>query len=466
MKDIHPIILCGGSGSRLWPVSRVQSPKQFHAMNGPGSLSFFQATVQRHRAAGFARPTVVTSVQHSHTVARQLEALQCDARVICEPMTRNTGPAVLAAAIEVASEDPEALLLIAPSDHVIEGDLNRSILEMRTPATAGRIVMFGIPPRYAETGYGYLVDGGSEPGQDGLRRVKRFVEKPPSAEAQRLIDTEHAFWASGLSLMTASTLIKDMRRYDEATYHTVFSAVDQGERSGAMLTLHPPSFRRAADAPTEKLIFEHSDRVCMAVLDVGWDDVGCWTAMHAVNRSDPQGNVLLGDVLAVETENAFVRADKRLVAVVGLSDVIVVDTPDAILVTQRGRCQDVRRIVHALKADERPEAVAPLAKEYHWGQTTRLMRSGRFDMSVIKINPGASIKIDSMPGRQLIAIGGSLQVFDGQQRRDLGMGERLVMPPIGRTSLTNTQNDPVEALLVTVALPMEDEIGLGAVQNA
>lgn len=466
MKDIHPIILCGGSGSRLWPVSRSQSPKQFQPVGGAGSLTFLQSTIQRHRVAGFAKPTVVTASHHSHIVTRQLDELQCEADVIYEPMGRNTGPAVLAAAIQVAQTDPDALLLVVPSDHVINGDLNGQILAMRAAASEGRIVIFGITPAYPETGYGYIVDGGAHGGNADLRKVDKFVEKPPLREATELLAEGKAFWASGISLFSASTIIKEMRTYDPETYHTVFSAIDRGEVSEGGLTLHPASFRRATNEPTERIIFERSSRVALAPLDVEWDDVGCWTSMYAISQRDAEGNVLQGDVLAVETENALVRADKRLVAVVGVSDVIVVDTPDAILVTQRGKCQNVKKVVEVLRDEQRPEAVVPLSKDYLWGQSRRVMRSGNFDMTVIKINPGASIKIDPMPGRQLIAVGGDLQVFDGLQRQDLALGERYVLPPSGRTSLTNTKSDFVEALLVTLNSALDNQIQRLGAHNA
>lgn len=466
MKDIHPIILCGGAGSRLWPVSRSQSPKQFQPVAGAGSLTFLQSTIQRHRVEGFTLPTVVAAAHHSHIVTRQLDELQCEANVLYEPMGRNTGPAVLAAAIQVAQTDPNALLLVVPSDHVISGDLNGQILQMRDAAEKGRIVIFGITPTYPETGYGYIVDGGALDGNSQLRRVDKFVEKPPLREATELLADGTAYWASGISMFTAATIIKEMRQFEPETYHTVFSAIDRGELIDGALTLHPASFRRATNEPTERIIFERSSKVALAPLDVEWDDVGCWTSLHAISASDKEGNVLQGDVLAVETENALVRADKRLVAVVGVSDVIVVDTPDAILVTQRGKCQGVKKVVDVLREQERSEAVVPLSKDYLWGQSRRVMRSGNFDMTVIKINPGASIKIDPMPGRQLIAVGGDLQVFDGLQRQELALGERYVLPPEGRTSLTNTKNDHVEALLVTLNSSIDNPVQMLSAHNA
>ncbi|WP_422049397.1 mannose-1-phosphate guanylyltransferase [Shimia sp.] len=466
MKDIHPLILCGGSGSRLWPLSRSQSPKQFQKVNGPSSLTFFQTTIQRHRAENFAQPTIVTAAQHQHTVKRQLDELQCSADVICEPMGRNTGPAVMAAAIRVAQRDPEGILLVVPSDHVITGDINSRLREMRQVALDGRIVIFGIKPSYPETGYGYITDGGSIANFNNLQRVASFVEKPPIEQATALLASGAAYWASGISMFTASTIIKEMKKYDPTTFNAVFSAVDRGDEINDNLLLHPESFRKATNEPTERIIFEKSKRVVLAPLDVEWDDVGCWTSMHAIADQDKEGNSFHGDVISVDTTNALVKADKRLIAVVGMSDVIVVDTPDAVLVTQRGKCQDVKEVVNTLKDEQRSEAVAPVSKDHVWGQSTHIMRSPSFDMSVIRINAGASIKLDALPGRQIIPVSGNLQIFDGLRRRALDIGERLAMPSEGRTTLTNNGNDAAEALLVTMAGSIETEPYWEKVQNA
>ncbi|MEO0916898.1 MAG: sugar phosphate nucleotidyltransferase, partial [Pseudomonadota bacterium] len=318
-------------------MSRTQSPKQFQPVAGKGSLTFFQATVQRHRIKGFGRPVIVTAAQHAKLVSRQLQEIQCDATVICEPMARNTGPAVLAAAMVIEGETPGALMLVAPSDHIIQGNLNTPILAMRKAAADGRIVTFGIKPTYPETGYGYISDGGAFSTYDGLHRVAQFIEKPPLSRARALMQTGCAYWASGISLYGANTIIAEFSRLDKATFKAVRHAIDRGDAGHFGLLLHSDSFRRATNEPTERIVFEHSKSVALAPLDVEWSDVGCWTSMHAIGTPDEAGNVCQGDVISVGTTNSLVRSEDRLVAVVGMSDVIVVDTPDAVLVTARGK---------------------------------------------------------------------------------------------------------------------------------
>ncbi|MEJ6402672.1 mannose-1-phosphate guanylyltransferase [Yoonia sp. 2307UL14-13] len=465
MEDIRPVILCGGTGSRLWPMSRTQSPKQFQPVAGKGSLTFFQATVQRHRIKGFGRPIVVTAAKHAKLVARQLQEIQCDAQIICEPMARNTGPAVLAAAMLIEEEAPGALMLVLPSDHIIQGNLNTPILAMRKAATDGRIVTFGIKPTYPETGYGYISDGGRFSTYDGLHRVAQFVEKPPLSHANALMQSGSAYWASGISLYSSATIIKEFARLDSGTHAAVRHAIDKGEQGYTGLLLHPDSFRRATSEPTERIIFEQSDLVALAPIDVEWSDVGCWTSMHAIGDPDEAGNVCQGDVLSIGTTNSLVRSDNRLVAVVGMSDVIVVDTPDAVLVTARGKCQDVKKVTETLRDEARRESHQHLQREHVWGQSQSVLTSPDYEMMVLKINPSASINIDPLPGRQIIAGRGDLEVFDGFSRRKLGSGERVLLEVNERFGLTNKSNDCAEVLLVTMNGTMAPELHVDDVSN-
>ena len=465
MQDIRPIILCGGTGSRLWPMSRTQSPKQFQPVAGTGSLTFFQTTVQRHRSKGFGKPVIVTAAQHYRTVQQQLSEIQCDATVICEPMARNTGPAVLAAAMVIEAETPDALMLILPADHIIEGNLNTPILAMRQAASDGLIVTFGITPTYPETGYGYITDGGAFANYGGLHRVAEFVEKPPLSKAATLVGTGCAYWASGISLYATTTIIQEFTRLDKTSLDAVGQAVTMGEWTGNCLMLHADSFRKATNEPTERVIFERAKSVAFAPLDVDWSDVGCWTSMHAIGTADADGNVLTGDVISVNSKNTLVRGGKRLVAVVGVSDVIVVDTPDAVLVTARGQCQDVKKVVETLKAESRRESVRHLARDHHWGKSEHVMTSRDHDMTMISINPGSSITVDPLPGRQIIAGRGGLAVFDGLRNRTLGKGERAMLDVLDRTKLTNTSSDRIDVILVTLNASISPSLPLDSVLN-
>ena len=238
MTQVHPLIICGGTGSRLWPLSRAESPKQFQKVGGPESLTFFQTAVQRHMGALYHRPCIVTGQMHRATAAEQLAEMQVDGRMICEPMGRNTGPAVLAAALALVDEDPDAIMIVIPADHVIHGPLNDAVAWAIPAVQDGHIVTFGVAPRYAETGFGYITDDGAMGDYDGVRRIGRFVEKPPKEEAQRLIDSRAAYWASGLSMFRAETLIEEYRRFDPESVADVAYAVSEGRHSDGALFLH------------------------------------------------------------------------------------------------------------------------------------------------------------------------------------------------------------------------------------
>lgn len=392
---ITPLILCGGTGSRLWPLSRTDQPKQFQPTGGPGSPTYFQATVQRHRGAGFGDPIVVTNARQSMIVARQLREIQTRARIIGEPMGRNTGPAVLAAALDALSRDADAKLLILPSDHMITGDLSSTVLSMRAAAEAGRIVTFGVTPAYPETGYGYIVDGGPFADYPGLHRVVRFVEKPPFDLASHLLAQGNAWWASGISLFRADTLVQEFRRHAPDTAAAVTAAVLAATEEATHLHLDPTAFAAAASEPTERLVFERTDRIAIAPLHgILWDDVGAWTAVHKISSHSATGNVITGDVLALDTRNSLIRGDRRLIAVVGLSDIIVVDTPDAILVTNRDNAQNVKKVVDALKARARPEVETHTARDTRWGRIEALTRNRGFSLDLLTVEPGATAMIN------------------------------------------------------------------------
>ena len=453
---IVPVIMCGGVGTRLWPMSRAQSPKQFHPTDGKGSLTYFQATVQRHASGLYAPPVVVTSVHHLPTVRRQLAELQCKARIIAEPVARNTGPAVLAAALSVVDEDPDAPLLILPSDHVIGGDFDAAARGAMGPASDGSIVMFGIKPDYAETGYGYIVDGGAFVTHPGLRRVAKFVEKPPLAEASALIASGAAFWASGISMFTASTIVEEFRRLDARTLRAVTLALGRAERPRDEIHLNADAFRGAANEPTERIVFEVSDRVTLAPTNVAWSDVGSWTSIHMAGDADDNGNVFRGDVISTGTENALVRSEDRLVALVGVPEVIVIDTPDALLVTRRGQCQDVKEVVELLKAEQRPESLRHRTREHEWGSSVNVMRAEGYDMSVLRIRPGTALQLDPAPGRKLIPMSGALDVFDGMVRRTLTVGEHLALVTPEASRVSNPGDRTAEVLLLTMTSQLSD----------
>lgn len=452
MTEITPLIICGGNGTRLWPISRTHSPKQFQKIGDAASLSFFQSAVERHSGEGFATPLIVSSAKHGRTLHRQLRQIGRGAEVILEPMGRNTGPAVLAAALKLAAKDPDALMLVVPADHVIEGDINTTIRAVRQGAEDGYIITFGIKPRYAETGFGYITDGGPIIETPNLREVERFVEKPPTRKARLLVESDIAYWASGISMFKAATIIEEFTRYDPKTLDAVVHALSNASVTSEGLLLDGNAFEKADNEATEKAIFERTERIALCPLDVEWSDVGSWTAMYGISDSDERGNVIQGDVIAVESKNCMVRSDTRLVTCVGLEDIIVVDTADALLVTKVGHCQSVKKVAEHLKSSERIEAERHQRSDYEWGSIRQVVARDHMSMCLVTVKPGATMRLDPAPGREAIVAAGEVLLTNGRTQARLGEGERQELCDATPTTLANPGPATVEVMVMTIAL--------------
>jgi mannose-1-phosphate guanylyltransferase/mannose-6-phosphate isomerase len=455
MTVIHPLIICGGNGTRLWPVSRTQSPKQFQKVGGPDTRTFFQEAVLRHVGEGYAEPTIVSGMRHRATLAAQLREIGVTARVILEPMGRNTGPAVLAAALTLVARDPDSLMVVVPADHVINGDINRTILGQRDAAAAGHIITFGIKPRHAETGFGYITDGGPMIDHPGLHKVERFVEKPPLRKARLLVESDIAYWASGLSMFAAATLVAEYERFDAASVEAVRQSIVTGRAAPDGLELNPEHFGLAQSGPTESIVFERTSRIALAPLDVEWSDVGSWTAMYGISKSNPQGNVFQGDVIAVETTNSMVRSTSRLVTVVGMKDVIVVDTPDALLVTRVGHCQSVKKVAEFLKTGQRIEAEQHLPErpKNHttpYGGMSPMFQNDHLEMVSATIAPGQSMLLDPVNNREVLVARGEVTVATLKGKDQLGPGQRMNLVNTLPSLLMNATGTDVEVIILTL----------------
>jgi mannose-1-phosphate guanylyltransferase/mannose-6-phosphate isomerase len=457
MKSIHPLILCGGMGSRLWPMSRVDQPKQFQPVNGKGSLTYFQTTVQRHRGFIFHDPIIATNAAQSTLVSQQLAEIQTSGLIIGEPVGRNTGPAVLAAALTILPQDPDAVLLVLPSDHIIVGDLNWTMARMVPAAMRGQIIIFGVTPIYAENGYGYIIDGGPAASDAGLRSVSRFVEKPPVKIAQRLIDIGTAYWASGISLFRADVIIEEFRRLEPHTFAAVSKAVQSATVGQGCITLNEAAFRDARDEPTERAIFERSPAIALAPIDVKWDDVGSWPLVYDVNVKSADSNVTSGDVMTLETTNSLIRSDGRLVVVIGMDDVIVVDTKDALLVTDRKNAQLVKLVVEKLKSDGRTEVVSHRYRTEVWGGIEALAEDPDCRMELLTLRSGSTMEINGhgLGASFLSVVSGQATYLEDRagNSHTLSLGTVLTIDKDTEISLTNTGDHDLQAFLLSITRP-------------
>jgi len=472
MKKIHPLILCGGSGKRLWPVSRTRSPKQFQKIGNDGSVSFFQAAIQRHQGKLFHQPCIVTSLRHRGTVIRQLRDIQSGGQIICEPVPRSTGPAVLAAAYKLHKEDPDALILIVPADHVLEGNINPAIGECTDAALNGHIITFGIRPRGPESGFGYLVKGEALPAFPDLRTVSNFIEKPEASRARFFIEKLGASWASGIVLFSAQTLIREYEKFDPETAAFVKSSLESAASLPDAIYLDAGAFSQAKHASTETAVFEISENIVTKTLNVTWSDVGSWDAMFDISIADSDGNVFQGDVVSVGSTNTMVRSNKRLVGVVGLEDIIVVDTPDALLITHRSSSQRVKELVETLKANARPEAeyYSTVKPEMISFNVSKGLEHGfeqnDFNVGTSRLPLGGFLKMEAGSRHQVIVVNGTVEAKGSGWRKTVADGGRIYADPDGPILITNCGDCDVQLLFMTYGVEAAAAITPPIFQNA
>lgn len=372
----------------------------------------------------------------------QLNEINCSAQIIAEPIARNTGPAVLAAALWLAQTDPKSILCVFPSDHLIKGDLAGRIHAQMAAAAEGKIVLFGIEPRCPDTGFGYVVAGAPLMGFDGAFGVQQFVEKPHISIAEALIAKGNAFWASGISMFRADTIIAEFAKYDPKTLHAVENAVLCGSNAEGLLNLDLNWMSVAASLPTESIIFEKSDRTVLAPLDVVWSDVGAWNALHQIAEKDQDGNVLSGDVVCLGTKNSYVRSTNKLVAVIGMENVVVVETDDALLVMAQDQSQNVKTLVGMLQLVERREINRHMRDQQNWGEVQLMQKGPGYELRLLKMRLGTSMTLlrDDKSHRMITVTEGSGLLNRGARVTPLMAGQSFEIAA-GETAIVFNNND-------------------------
>ncbi|MBU2097264.1 MAG: mannose-1-phosphate guanylyltransferase/mannose-6-phosphate isomerase, partial [Gammaproteobacteria bacterium] len=390
-----PLILSGGSGSRLWPLSRKLYPKQFLALTG--SATMFQQTLKRLALEGMGKPIVVCNEEHRFIVSEQLAAIDCKAQsILLEPFGRNTAPAVAIAAMHLIAEGRDELLLVLPADHVIE-DLqvfHTALGVARKAAEQGEMVLFGVPAERAETGYGYIKTGGAKSALSaGVLKVEQFVEKPDLATASRFVAQGDYFWNSGMFLFRCSRYLEELQRHDPDIYDTCQLALSRSKADLEFIRIDPGSFECCPDNSIDYAVMEKTDRACVVPLAAGWNDVGSWSALWDVQDKDSNGNSHAGDVVMHDSHNCLVHSQSKLVTLVGLDDMVVVETKDAVMVAHKDRVQDVKQLVNTLTAQGRTEAQDHCQVYRPWGSYDSIDNGNRFQVKRIVVKPGASLSL-------------------------------------------------------------------------
>jgi mannose-1-phosphate guanylyltransferase/mannose-6-phosphate isomerase len=392
--SIVPVILSGGTGTRLWPVSRESFPKQLWPLVSDRTM--LQDTARRGQGPGFAPPIVVCNHEHRFLIAEQLRAAGvADAEIMLEPVGRNSAPAITAAALRASEADPDAILWMMPADAAIQRTeaLHAALARAAVAARAGRIVMFGMQPHRAETAYGYIEVGPELADAPGVHDLARFVEKPDAATAARLVASGEYLWNSGMFVFAAATLLAEMERYAPEVLAAVRRAIEARVRDLDFTRLDPAAFAACPNISLDYAVAERTTVAAVVPADLGWSDVGSWDALWEQSPKDAAGNATVGDVLLEGAENCYVRSDGVLTAVVGLQDAVVVVTGDAVLAMHRDRAQDVKRVVDRLRQAGRHEAVAHNRVYRPWGFYESLIHSDRFQVKRIVVTPGQKLSL-------------------------------------------------------------------------
>jgi mannose-1-phosphate guanylyltransferase/mannose-6-phosphate isomerase len=455
-----PVILSGGSGTRLWPVSRKTHPKQFWPLASESSM--LQETCQRLSGHDLAEdPIVVCNTDHRFFVAHQLEKLGLDnTAIILEPMGRNTAPATAVAALhalnsKTAEDKRDPILLILPADHVIADipEFHQILGQGEGLAEEGHLVTFGIVPTGPETGYGYIQGGaGIGVGSDASApmHIKRFVEKPDEATAKSYISSGDYFWNSGMFMFRASRFLEELEKFAPNILIAAKIAYEKAIRDMDFIRLDAEAFAQSPSDSIDYAVMEHTGNGVVIPLDAGWNDVGSWSALWEIGEKDEAGNVLMGDVLALESENCYLRSDSRLLATIGIDNLVVIDTPDVVMVTPRDQVQKVKDLVAKLSDNQRHEVDIHAQVHRPWGSYQGVDSAERYQVKRITVRPGASLSLQMHHHRaeHWVVVNGTARVTCGDRTFILSENESTYIP-IGKTHrLENPGQIPLDIIEV------------------
>lgn len=448
---LTPVILSGGIGSRLWPLSREYYPKQLLPLVGNNTL--LQNTITRlDGLSDKSAPLIVCNEAHRFLVAEQLRTIDVSpAHIILEPTGRNTAPAVAAAALTTIVHNPDAILLVLPADHLIVNTeaFCQAVTAAIPLAQANYLVTFGIVPNCPETGYGYINATDSIEDTVALS-VERFVEKPDLETAQRYVDSGEYYWNSGMFLFKATTYLEELETFAPDIVGTCRLAIDNALEDKDFLRLDVAAFKACPSDSIDYAVMENTNAAVVIPLEAGWNDIGAWTALWDVSEQDSDGNVKLGDILTEKVRNCYLRAEHRLLTAVGVENLTMVETPDAVLVAHQDHVQDVKKIVSYLNTAKRREVKFHRKVFRPWGNYECIESGNRFQVKHITVNPGASLSLQMHYHRSehWIVVKGSAQIIRGEENFILTENQSTYIPLGVKHRLGNPGKLPLEIIEV------------------
>lgn len=392
---IIPIIMAGGTGSRLWPLSRELYPKQFLTLNG--KYSMLQSTIKRLDGLDINLPIIICNESHRFIVAEQLRNIEkLSNNIILEPCARNTAPAIALAAMDAIRKDKDAVLVVLAADHLIENVEEFKIAVEKSILTAkkGYLVTFGIVPDKAETGYGYIHKGKQiEEFDDSVHSINKFVEKPSTKIAEEYLSDGGYLWNSGMFAFRASVFLDELKKYRPEIFKYCMEAFEANtvDKTEDFIRINKDIFEKCPEESIDYAVMENTDKGVVISLDAKWNDIGSWSALWEVNEKNTEYNFINGDVFTHKTTNSYIYSDHQFTAVLGMDNIVVVNTKDSLLIADKNEVQDVKKIVNYLKENRRPEFKSHRETFKLWGKTDRIVNQDRYKVNTVVVKPGGII---------------------------------------------------------------------------
>jgi mannose-1-phosphate guanylyltransferase / mannose-6-phosphate isomerase len=463
---IYPVILSGGSGTRLWPLSRAMYPKQFIRFFNNQSNSFLSAALTRLKPSdGFAQPILSCNNDHRFLVREEIERAGVKPKaIILEPIARNTAPAIVACALQAVRENPGAILAVMPSDHVVKDEARfvEGVKRAAKVAASGKLVLFGIKPDEPHTGYGYIRQGQPLEGfNGGAYAVESFNEKPDKATAERYLAAGGYYWNSGIFVLNARTFLEEVARLEPQILEAARQALARAADDLGFIRLDKASFAASPNISIDYAVMEKTTAAAMLPLDVGWNDVGSWSSLWDIAPRDDKGNYIHGEAVLEDTSGCYVHSEKSIISTIGVRDLVIVDTPDALLVADRSRTQDVSKIVARLKQSNRKEQEQHLRNYRPWGYFETLNIGPRFQVKLLHVKPGGKLSMQMHHHRSehWIVVQGTAKVVIGDIEKLVRENESVYIFATQWHRLENPGKVPVEIIEVQIGSYLgEDDI--------
>jgi mannose-1-phosphate guanylyltransferase / mannose-6-phosphate isomerase len=464
-NTIFPVILCGGSGTRLWPLSRSMFPKQFIEFFEDKHESLFASTALRLPAGGgFEPPTLLSNCDHRFLLQDELSKAHVEPReILLEPVARNTAPAIVLAALSIAQQQPDAIMAVMPADHLIGNpeQFAAAVRQAAAIASEGRLVLFGIKPDSPHTGYGYILQGGALGSAGGAFQVEAFVEKPDLATAERYCADGRYFWNSGIFVLHARTFLAEIERHAPEILEHAGAALRASETDLGCRRADAAHYALCPNISIDYAVMEKTSLAAMLPLAVGWNDVGSWSSLWDVSRHDASGNAVRGDVILLDTHNSYIHSERGLISAIGVENLVIVDTPDATLVAARDRVQDVSKIVNQLKASNRREQQQHLRNQRPWGHFETLSHGARFQVKLLHVKPLAKLSMQMHHHRSehWTVVSGTAKVTCNGKEMLAGENESVYISAGHWHRLENPGKIPLEVIEVQIGSYLgEDDI--------